>query len=270
MTRDAWGLTALCAAALLGAVVTLHLKPFPFQQGFNTLSLRPTFGWITLGLGTLSMLYVIRKRQNLQWIGELSTWRTAHVALGLAFMISLFIHSGGKFGAGAALALVGLCAALLITGLWGIVIQGWIPGIMTKSLQDPVYKSEMQDDVDRTMLGLGAHLAGRSQAFQMAYQRHILPAMSITHPTAAQQRAFYNRYDPTSQDANAAYRDLNELSAAEKELFYSMAEIALDIIEIRRGQGYQRLLNQWLVWHIALTSFFYVIALMHVAASFIY
>jgi len=53
-------------------------------------------------------------------------------------------------------------------------------------------------------------------------------------------------------------------------VFYTMAEKALDIIEIRRSQGYQALLNNWLDWHIGLTSIAFAVALMHVLASYIY
>jgi len=270
MSRGAWTLTIMCAAGALAAVAVVYAQPFRFAPGFFPASPRPMLGWVTLALGALCFSYVFRKRVFWQWPGELVHWRTVHVALGMLFLVSMFFHSGGKFGGGVALGLLGLCGALLATGLWGIVIQGWTPRVMTRTLQDPVYKSEMQNDIDRTMQGLTAHLEGRSQAFQHAVQRHILPALSITRPTAAQQRALYNRYDPTSQDINAAYRDLHELSMAEMELFYSMAEVVLDIIEIRRSQGYQRLLNQWLVWHIALTTAFISMIVAHVAASFVY
>ncbi|MDH4185046.1 MAG: hypothetical protein OEV92_12540, partial [Nitrospinota bacterium] len=228
------------------------------------------FGWITLGLALVSLFYVVRKRKSLQWPGELQHWRSAHVVVGLLFFVSLFLHSGGSMGAGVSLGVLAMSAAILLTGLWGIISQGMIPRRMTTTLQDPVYKSQLQDDINRIMREISEELEGRTPEFHFVYQRHILPAISITQPSLTQQRAFFHRYDPTSSDSNAAYHDLGQLSLLEQEVFYTMAEKALDILEIRRGQGYQRLLNQWLVWHIGLTSVIMAAILMHITASYYY
>lgn len=270
MTPGVWFQTVLAIIALAAAAVVVMIKPFAAVPGFDPESVKPALGWVTVALGLASMVYTIRKRQSLQWPGELFWWRVAHVLLGLMFIVSLVLHSGGKLGAGVAFALVALSAGIFLTGLWGIVTQGWIPARMTRSLQDPVYKDKMQDDIIGIMRLISHELEGRSIQFERVYQRHILPAISLTRPTAAQQQAFYYRYDPTSQDVNAAYRDLGSLSLHEQEVFYTMAEKALDIIEIRRSQGYQALLNNWLDWHIGLTSIAFAVALMHVLASYIY
>ncbi|MDH5637631.1 MAG: hypothetical protein OEZ04_04000, partial [Nitrospinota bacterium] len=260
MTVNAWVLTALLVIAALAAALVTLLKPFPAVPGFEPASVKPLLGWGTLGLGLVSIAFSVRKRQSLQWPGELYIWRTVHVVVGLLFIISLFLHSGGKLGAGVAFGLVALTAAIFLTGFWGIVTQGWIPSKMTQSLQDPVYKDKMQDDINLIMQQISHDLEGRSERFEQAYQRHILPAISLTRPRMPQQRAFFNRYDPTSDDVNAAYRDLGSLSLHEKEIFYTMAEKALDIIEIRRSQGYQALLNNWLDWHIAAASIIMAVA----------
>ncbi|MDH5508732.1 MAG: hypothetical protein OEZ32_00065 [Nitrospinota bacterium] len=270
MTINAWVLAALSGIAALAAAMVVLLKPFPAVPGFEPAGVKPLLGWAALALGLISMVFSIRKRQSLQWPGELSIWRTVHVVVGLLFVVSLLLHSGGKLGAGVAFWLVALTTAIFLTGLWGIVSQGWIPAKMTQSLQDPVYKDKMQDDINLIMQQISNDLEGRSERFEQVYQRHILPAISLTRPWMAQQRAFFNRYDPTSDDVNAAYRDLGSLSLHEKEIFYTMAEKALDIIEIRRSQGFQALLNNWLDWHIAVASIIMAMAFMHVMASYVF
>ena len=225
-------------------------------------------GWVTAALTFAAALYTLRKRLFPQWPGALIRWKLAHVIIGLAAMAAMFLHSGGGLGAGVAALMAMLMLGITATGAWGAAAQGAVPGRMTRSLQDPAYKSELQDEVNRLLGALSSALKGASPAFAKAYQRHILPAIAIDRPTEEKQKELYARFSPDSKDRNAAWRDLDGLAAGEREEFFRMAETVMDIIELRRVQAYQQIMNRWLDPHIALTVSLLIVMIIHVAASF--
>jgi len=184
MTRESSILLAMTAAAVALVGVIVHYAPFDVRAAYWPSAAKPVFGWVSLVMVAVSAVYSLRKRELLQFAGSLQAWRWAHVGAGLALLAVMFLHSGGAPGHGAALAMSLLAIGLAATGLYGIAIQGFVPKMMTRTLQDPVYKSEMQDDVNEMMGGISSRLRGRTPAFQRVYQRHILPALMILRPSA--------------------------------------------------------------------------------------
>lgn len=268
MTRESVRLLSLAAAALAAALIVAAWRPFAFEGEFFPPPVKSVFGWLAAALTAVSAAYSLRRRLFLQWPGPLITWKLAHVVTGLLAMTAMFLHSGGGVGAGVAALMALLMAGITATGAWGAAAQGFAPGRMTRSLQDPVYKSEMQDEVNLRLASISLALKGKSPAFAKAYQRHILPAIAIDRPTEDKQKELYARYSPGSPDRNAAWRDLGGLAASEREEFFRMAETVMDIIELRRVQAYQQLMNRWLDPHILLSVLLLTVMILHVAASF--
>ncbi len=268
MTKDARLLLASSAVCMVIAFATMATAPFGPAASFSVSIVKPAFGWVTLVMVVTSVMYSLRKRELLQAPGQLIYWKIAHVWTGLAAVALMFLHSGGSLGLGAGFATGFLTLGVALTGVWGIAVQGVVPKTMTMTLQDPVYKDEMQDSVNALLREISSKLEGRTPAFERVYQRHILPALSITLPTSEQQEALLSRYDQSSKDPNAAARDLDVVSDREREIFQWMVEKVMDIIEIRRSQAYQRLMNRWLIWHVGFTSALFVVALFHIMAAF--
>lgn len=269
MSREAYLLIAPVIAPLVAALAISWLDPFRPIPSFEASSLGPTMGWTALVLGLASMGYSLRKWLFLQGFGSLQGWKAAHVIIGYVFIVFMFAHSNATVGAGARFLLNFLVAGILLTGLWGVVRQGIIPNVMTRTLLDPVYKSELQDDVNEDLKEIADSLEDTSPELQSIYQRHVLPFISIRLTTAEQQKAMLRRlFGPSSADPNAAVRDLAVLDDREKDLFYDIAAKAADVVEIRRSQAYQRKMNNWLVWHIGFTAALGVVLTFHILASF--
>jgi len=268
MTKDAVSLLAASAVCMVIALATMATAPFGPVASFTVSIVKPVFGWATLVMVVTSVMYSLRKRELLQVPGHLVYWKRAHVWTGLAAVALMFFHSGGSLGVGAGFAAGSLTLGIALTGVWGIAVQGVVPETMTRTLQDPVYKDEMQDDVNALLREISGKLKGRTPAFKRVYQRHILPALSITLPTSEQYEALLYRYDQSSKDPNAAVHDLDVVSDREREIFQWMVEKVMDIVEIRRSQAYQRLMNRWLIWHVGFTSVLFVVALFHVMAAY--
>ena len=269
MRTESYALAAPVIAPIAAAVVIANLQPLAEPPSFEPSGLGAAMGWAAVATAAVSMIYSLRKRLFLQGVAPLRVWKAAHVIVGYVFLALMLAHSGSRLGTGVQLALNVLVAGITASGVWGLIRQGTIPELMTRTLLDPVYKSELQDEVNTLLEEIDACLSSSSTAFHGIYQRHILPYLSIKLPTAEQQKSMMMRcFGPPAADPNAAVKDLVVLDEREREKFYSVAARALDVIEIRRSQAYQRWMNGWLTWHIGLTSILAVFLLFHVMASF--
>jgi len=269
MNKEAYALAIPFAIPVAVALAIGWARPFEWTPAFEPSVLRPNMGWTALVFGLLTMAYSVRKRFFLQGAGTLQSWKAAHVIAGYFFLIFMLAHSNAGVGAGVRFWLNALAAGITLTGLWGVLRQGVIPRVMTRTLLDPVYKNELQDNVEAILKDIENGLEGTSHEFQLVYQRHILPFISIQLTTAEQHKAMIRRcFGPASADPNAAVRDLATLDDKEKDLFYSVAAKALDVVEIRRSQAYQKKMNTWLTWHIGFTAALGVTLFFHILASF--
>lgn len=271
MTEESNILLVPSVVVLALLVSVLLAAPFAREAAFFPYSPTPALGWAGLAFALASLAYSARKRFFLQGYGPLIFWKAAHVFTGYIFIVLVVYHSNGGFGTGVQLMLSLICAGLLGTGLWGIARQGYSPGVMTKALLDPVYKSEHQQTENAILKEIASAANGKSHEFDGVYQRHILPFISIKLPSLEHHKAILRRcFGPSSADPNAAITDLAHLSSEERPVFYEVAEKAVDLVELRLSKTYQRGMNNWLPWHtwlgvVAMSALFF-----HVLASFYY
>jgi hypothetical protein len=60
------------------------------------------------------------------------TWLSAHVWLGLASFLAILMHSGFRWGHGLAAALMWIFLLIVLSGIYGVVLQNYIPRRMTE------------------------------------------------------------------------------------------------------------------------------------------
>lgn len=269
MTDESNILLAPAIAVMAVIIFVSFMTPFGYEAVFFPHSPMPALGWAGSAFALVSLAYSLRKRLFLQGPGPLIFWKAAHVFTGYVFIILVLYHSNGSVGTGIQLMLSVICAGLLVTGLWGIARQGHTPGVMTKALLDPVYKSEHQQTDNAILKEIASVASGKSHDFRDIYQRHILPFISIKLPSLEQHKAILRRcFGPASADPNAAVKDMDHISSEERSVFYEVAEKAVDLVELRLSKTYQRGMNRWLHWH---TGFGVVVVsalFFHILASF--
>jgi nitrite reductase (NADH) large subunit len=121
--------TALAWLAAVTAVVTLALalpwnlpdaasreSPWHLSELWRDARSKEITGYTLLAAAALSTLLSARKR--LKWFAAtaFASWRVGHVALGVAGMLSLWLHTGGRLGANLNLALAATFIGLLAAG----------------------------------------------------------------------------------------------------------------------------------------------------------
>ena len=128
-TRWGWG-TAAAAVAALGAYIAYVLLSPNGARGGSMMGL--LFASLGSGIIVSECLLGLRKKYPASPLGRVKTWLSAHVWLGLLSFLLILMHSGFRWGHGLAALLMGLFAAILASGIFGVALQNTIPRRMTE------------------------------------------------------------------------------------------------------------------------------------------
>jgi hypothetical protein len=84
------------------------------------------------GIIVFECLLGLRKKYPASPLGRVKTWLKAHVWLGLASFLFILMHSGFRWGHGLAAFLMWIFAVIVISGIFGVALQNYIPRRMTE------------------------------------------------------------------------------------------------------------------------------------------
>ena len=128
-TRWALGTALGSAAALAVYAVYVVLSPDGARGG-------SLMGLIFASLGTGIILFEcllsLRKKYPASPFGRVKTWLSAHVWLGLAAFLLILLHAGFRWGEGLAAALMWIFLIVVLSGIFGVAMQNYIPKRMTE------------------------------------------------------------------------------------------------------------------------------------------
>ncbi len=124
--------TFTAAGAVLGVVWYLAFATLsPNGPGGGS-----TGGLIFASLGTgiiiFECLLGLRKRYPASPLGRIKTWLKAHTWLGLLSFLLILMHSGFRWGHGLAAAMMWMFSVIVVSGLFGVGLQNYIPRRMTE------------------------------------------------------------------------------------------------------------------------------------------
>ena len=125
--RGAKPLLGMAALASLAAALTALLPGVPYvaewsSQGWRWDALwrdgfiKQVTGFSLAGLAVAGLVLSLRKRIGRLAFGHFALWRNLHVALGLAAVGALLLHTGGRLGHGLNALLMGIFLLLIIAG----------------------------------------------------------------------------------------------------------------------------------------------------------
>ncbi|MGH9662434.1 MAG: hypothetical protein ACRD96_28050 [Bryobacteraceae bacterium] len=109
-----------------------------------------TFGFAGTFLIVFECLLSLRKKYPASPFGRVSTWLKAHLWLGLLSFVLILLHSGLRWGEGLSGALMWLFTGITASGLMGLVLQHYLPTMMTGR----VARETLYDQIPLVILGL--------------------------------------------------------------------------------------------------------------------
>ena len=88
------------------------------------------YGSIGLALILFAAALGVRRKVPTWRIGRASTWMKGHLWLGLLSYVLVLLHSGFKLGDGLTLVLMVLFTVVLVSGIYGVILQQFLPRMM--------------------------------------------------------------------------------------------------------------------------------------------
>jgi hypothetical protein len=92
------------------------------------------FGAISLGIFVFAALLSLRKKIPLWRVGTVQRWLRAHIWLTLLTVPLVILHSGFRLGGPMTTLLMALYALVMVSGIYGLVLQHLMPRLMKERL----------------------------------------------------------------------------------------------------------------------------------------
>ncbi|HXB73225.1 MAG TPA: hypothetical protein VNY05_33620 [Candidatus Acidoferrales bacterium] len=129
--QSSWAVGTSAGAAVSLAIYIVYVLLSP--NGARGGSAAGLF-FAALGTGAIvfECLLSLRKKYPASPLGRVKTWLSAHVWLGLLSFLLILEHAGFRWGRGLAGALMWTFAVILVSGIFGVAMQNYIPKRMTE------------------------------------------------------------------------------------------------------------------------------------------
>ena len=171
-TQRGWGLASL---GILAAGVVMYLaEGWSSPQGARGGSaIGLMFGVVGFGFMLYAAALGARKRVPTWRLGRAKAWMRGHLWLGLLALPMILFHGGFRFGGTLTRVLMWLLIITVASGVYGALLQSWIPKKMTAEVPlETIYdeighvRGLLREEADRTVKTLCGDLglAQRSEA----------------------------------------------------------------------------------------------------------
>jgi hypothetical protein len=137
---------ATAAAFLWAAAVMRQTSTWPGGSSIAGF----TFGLIGGGIIVFEVLLWFRKQVRAWRIGRAQAWLRAHIWLGLLSLPLLVLHSGFHLGGSLSTVLMVLLVIVVLSGIWGLAMQQWLP----KYMLDQVSAETIYSQIDQLSMQL--------------------------------------------------------------------------------------------------------------------
>lgn len=280
--RDAFGPALrgpllIIAAFALAALAALAAGRAPFTDRVS--------GLLTLVLMALAAFYVVRRRtlRLSLWmlrpfagrhrddllrrlaveLDRLRSWRVAHLVLGVGWALALWWHVGASRGSWLETVLLCLCIAVILSGIFGVVVQYWIPRSMMGIIEREVRVEDVEHRRRAVFVAAEEKILGGSDQLVDAYVAEIRPRLQ-TEPTRL--RLFEHTLrgsDPGALLRGQLWRRLEAMEAADAAKFRELIDLAEQKGRLDLNLYHLELSVGWLLAHDALVIGTAVLVVLH-------
>ena len=258
-----WVALVALAAAAATAWYVQHAKAIGRLPGGASLP-GLVFGIAAAAIMVFELLLWPRKLLRRWRLGSAKSWLRAHIWLGLFTVPLVLLHSGFQWGGTLSTGLALLFILVIASGIFGLVMQQWLPRLMLSDLPAETIASQIQH-VSQT---LHAQAAARVGALCGEESSRV-----ETYEPLGQ--AFTNEIGPFLSDARGiAVADAAGASAYFTGLRNALDPAASDVVDLledycdqrrqfQRQLRLHRWLHGWLLVHLPLSIILIVLMFVH-------
>jgi len=244
------------------------------------------FGCVGFAFMIFAGLLGARKKVPVWRLGRAQAWMRGHLWLGLLSLPLILFHGGFRFGGVTTSVLMILLIVVVISGVFGAVLQHYMPPAMTshvplETIFDQInrVRGQLLEEADEFVEGItasGGPLATAAVSRAAAIATEELAAVSETD--VAPLRKFYEREmrpfleKPDSRGhaladaakSHAMFIGLQTLLPPEvHETVKDLADICEEERQLRRQAQMHRWLHGWLILHIPLSLALLLLGAVH-------
>ena len=270
----------ILAAFVLAALVALAAGKAPLADW--------TSGLLTLVLMGLAAFYAIRRRTLrvslfilrvvagrerddplralLVEADRLRTWRVVHLLIGVAWAVALWWHVDATSGSWLEIVLLALCVAVLLSGLFGVVVQYWIPRSMLGIIEREVRVRDVEERRRAIFVAAEEKILGGSDELVDAYVAEIRPGLQADPSRMSLFEHTLRRTDPGAALRGQLWRRLEAMEPADASRFRELIDLAEQKGRLDLNLYHLQLSVGWLLVHDALVIGAAVLVVLHLLA----
>ena len=252
--KPVWLYASLGVGALSVLVFLLLSRREPWNAGRAG---GLVFGIAASVLFLIDLLYPLRRRLFGSIFKNAQGWIQFHIYGGSVAFLFVIVHSGFKWPAGTlGWLLLGLSFWAVVSGLFGVWLQKWVPALMASGLC-----------VEALFERIPELVAHSSEMFERFYADDVRPAMAGIAPSWG-----YLLDVRSGRDARLeAFARLSPfLTEEERPRLEDLKMLLTEKLELDAQYSLQRLLRIWVVIHVPPSVLLFGIMLFHIWTSLSY
>ncbi|HEU5314084.1 MAG TPA: hypothetical protein VFU08_09680, partial [Candidatus Udaeobacter sp.] len=136
-------------------------------------------GTISLGIFVLAALLGVRKRLPFLPLGNVQRWLRGHIWLTLLTIPLILLHSGFRLGGPMTTTLMVLYAIVMVSGIYGLILQHKLPTIMKESLPAEIVFEQIPN--------VRAQLCAAAQKLQLSLKQQATSGSAVVATDVSQE-----------------------------------------------------------------------------------
>ncbi|MGI9174610.1 MAG: hypothetical protein ACR2GR_04770 [Rhodothermales bacterium] len=259
------------AAFCLTTLVCLSVYAIGVMMGAND----PGGAWgLSYGIAAtllfaLAMFYAARRRMlGQRWMGRTRTYLQLHVYGGSLFLLLVLMHTGFRLPQGPLAVLLWVLSLwVVVTGWLGVLLQKWIPRLLSAPLGVEVHYNRIAELVDVTRTRAEALADTGSEPFRTFYRRHLAPAFAAPRPRL---RYFIDATGGAEARTSQFAYLRRTLPSEERPALDQLQALHQTKLEADAHYTLQRALRLWLYLHVPVSIAAAAALLIHIFAAIYY
>jgi hypothetical protein len=279
-THRAW---LVASAVILGVSAVLYaIYRVPASAGsMGGTAMGLAFGILGFAFMIFAGLLGARKKVPVWRVGRAQMWMRGHLWLGLLSLPLILFHAGFHSGGPLTTVLMWLLVIVVVSGLFGAILQHYLPTVMTREAPlETIYEemehvnAQLRHEAAELVEGAGARTAEDKEGVTIAVEEQAAPL----------QRFFAQELRPYLENSAARRGPLADASLAERSFaqlkrllppeLHDTVDDLEDICEEHRQLARQarlhRWLHGWLLVHIPLSLALLLLGAVHAVIAWRY
>ena len=199
-------------------------------------------------------------------LDRLRTWRVAHLVIGMAWAVSLAWHVGAANGSWLETVLLALCVGIGLSGLFGVLVQYWIPRSMLGILEREVRVEDVDERRRAIYVEAEEKILGGSDLLVDTYISQLRPRLTSDPAQISLFEHTLRRSDPGAIHRSQLLVHLEAMHGRDAEVFRELVDLAERKGRLDLNLYHLRLSVGWLLVHDALVIGAAVLVVLHLLA----